>query len=256
MKRFLNALRAPKSQDGADDYIDYQGVRLPPPRRRFCTEEWKDDGFYVASARKEVERLVRVAGLREDSTLLDIGCGQGRLAIGVRLALPALRQYIGVDVSLRSVEWCKRHIAAFEPRMKFIYTDMHNARYNPHGVEFRPPIQLPLANSSVDVVFLYSVFTHMTADDVRAYLVEIRRLLRPQGRAVFTVYAEQNCPDIEENPAGYLAELGESSGALHRVRFRQSYFEQLLAEAGLRPVSFDYRCEAPTLQSLYVVSPA
>lgn len=238
----------------ATSFVSYQGVRLPPPRNRFCTDDWKDDAFYLTSAKQEVERLRCIARLDEQSSLLDIGCGQGRLAIGLAAALPTLRLYCGVDVSRPSVNWCNLNIAAFHPNFRFLHMDIQNERYNPNGLPFRPPVQLPLADQSFDVAFLYSVFTHMRSNDVASYLRDAGRVLRPGGRAFFTVYAEDDCEEEAENPPGYLAELGASTGALHRVRFHRAFFDRMIEAAGLQVTQFHYRSEAVTRQSAYLVT--
>jgi SAM-dependent methyltransferase len=237
----------------APAFVSYQGLRLPPPRNRFCTEDWKDDAFYVSSAKAEVERLISIAQLDEDSSLLDIGCGQGRLAIGLAATLPKLHLYCGIDVSRPSVEWCNDNLAAFHPNFRFLHLDIQNERYNPHGMAFEPPVQLPIADNSFDISFLYSVFTHMRSRDVATYLRDICRMLRPGGRAFFTVYVEDGCAPETENPPGYLEELGASSGALHRVLFERKFFDSMIFDAGLEIREFHYRSEAVTKQSAYLL---
>lgn len=244
---------AVSNENTSPDFVEYMGLRLPPPSIRFCTTDWKKDEFFIKSASHEVNRLQKLTGLNENSTLLDIGSGQGRLPIGILATLGKIKAYFGVDVSMSSVEWCKRNISEYHPCFNFIFTDFQNPRYAPRGVPFRNPIQLPLADNSCDVIFLYSVFTHMDSDDVIAYLREIRRILKPKGRALFTVYVESECPDEEENPIDYLSELGESTGRLHRVRFNKNYFEKLIVSNSLNIFSFSYHCEDVTKQSVYVV---
>lgn len=237
----------------ASAFVSYQGLRLPPPGSRFCTEDWKDDAFYVSSAKAEVERLVSLAQLDEQSKLLDIGCGQGRLAIGLTAKLPKIDLYCGIDVSRRSIEWCNRNLAAFHSNFRFLHLDIQNERYNPYGIPFEPPVQLPLADDSFDVAFLYSVFTHMRSRDVESYLRDIGRVLRPGGRVFFTVYVEEGCAPEAENPPGYLEELGASSGALHRVLFERTFFESMIRSAGLQIGGFYYRSEEVTKQSAYLL---
>jgi SAM-dependent methyltransferase len=241
----------------ASAFVSYQGLRLPPPSSRFCTEDWKNDAFYVSSAKAEVERLVSLAQLDEQSKLLDIGCGQGRLAIGLAAKLPKIDLYCGIDVSRRSIEWCNRNLAAFHSNFRFLHLDIQNERYNPHGIPFEPPVQLPLADDSFDVAFLYSVFTHMRSRDVESYLRDIGRVLRPGGRAFFTVYVEEDCAPEAENPPSYLEDLGASTGALHRVLFERAFFESMIRSAGLQIGGFYYRSEGVTKQSAYLlVKPA
>jgi SAM-dependent methyltransferase len=245
----FNILKAPSK-----DFVEWNGLRLPPPQRRFCTVEWKDDDFFVTSAKREVERLIKIAGLGRGSSILDIGSGQGRLAIGLIASLPEIGAYYGIDVDTSSVEWCKNNISALYKNCHFLRIDVHNERYNPNGVRFSSPIQLPFADESFDVIFLYSVFTHMAGGDVFCYLTEIRRMLRSQGHAFFTAYAEDGVENEAEDPPGYLEELGKTSGALHRVRFNKDYVAALIDRAHLEVSAFFPRSEEVTKQSSYLIT--
>jgi SAM-dependent methyltransferase len=51
-----------------------------------------------------------------------------------------------------------------------------------------PHYKIPADNATVDLVILFSVFTHMLRDDLRFYLSEFRRILRPAGRVYATVF--------------------------------------------------------------------
>lgn len=236
------------------DYVDYNGLRLPLPKGRLCTKEFRNNEFYIESAKNEVNKLIKHTGLNEKMTILDIGSGQGRLAIGLLALLPKIHKYYGVDVSSSSIDWCKRNISDLHPNFKFVLTDIYNERYNKFGVSFCKPVQLPFADNSFEVVFLYSVFTHMRSDDIIAYLADIKRVLRPRGKSLFTVFVELECEDEEENPKGYLKEFGEYAAIpLHVVRFKKDYFDSMILSSGLNIDFFEYRAEEVTKQSIYVV---
>lgn len=222
---------------------------LPPKDIRFCTEEWQDDGFYFASAVQEVFRLKELCGLNEGTRFLDIGSGQGRLAIGLQAAYPKLTSYAGIDVHEPSVTWCKRYLE--RPNFRFIHVDTSNERYNPSG---KHRSAIPLDNDSCDIAFLYSVFTHMRLNDVRQHLGEIYRTLSPSGKCLLTIYVEEWPKPEEENPTDYLSELGASVGALHRVVFDRKIFEEICDDASLSIDRFMYRSEGITKQSVYVLS--
>src|SRR5262245_53240362 len=125
---------------------------LPPKSSRFCTEDWQEDAFYFSSAIQEAARQIQMCGLNENSRFVDIGSGQGRLAIGLQAMFPRLKSYTGLDVHAPSVAWCNRNLS--RPNFSFVHVDTANERYNPSG---RQKAQLPVADGAADVVFLYSV---------------------------------------------------------------------------------------------------
>lgn len=233
--------------------VRYQDVVLPAPHMRFCTTDWKLDEFFVQSAEREVDRLIELCALSADKALLDIGAGQGRLAIGIQRRLPNIKEYVGIDVHGPSVAWCKRHIESRSPNLRFVFLDVANPRYNEGGRPIDRSLRLPFADASYDVVSVYSVFTHMTAEDAAIYLKEIARVLKSGGRMLATVYVEENVPDWDENPPDYLsARYGPPVRPLHRARFEKFYLFRLIDEAGMGMVRMDYQCELPTGQSVIV----
>ena len=68
-----------------------------------------------------------------------------------------------------------------------------------------------------------------------------------------TIYVEDWPEPEQENPEGYLAELGANIGALHRVVIDKTAFEDACREAGLAIKTYLYRSETVTLQSAYVL---
>jgi SAM-dependent methyltransferase len=234
------------------DAVTYQDVILPAPRIRFCTTDWKSDEFFVRSAEQDVERLIDLCNLSANTSLLDIGSGQGRLAIGIQRRLPDIAEYMGIDVHRPSVTWCKKHIEGRSPRLRFSFLDVANARYNERGKTIDEQFRLPFEQASYDIVFAYSVFTHMTAEDVATYCKEIARVLKPGGRLFATVYVEEGVPDWEENPPGYLSKYGPHVRPLHRVRFEKTYLGNLIDAASMKVSRLDYQCEQATGQSVIV----
>lgn len=218
---------------------------LPPISLRPGATELRDDDTYREDARSSVRELQLLAGLRKSSRVLDLGCGPGRLLIGLRAELGRVAGYTGVDVSRSAIDWATSHLR--EPWAEFRHVDIANERYNPEGQD---SVVLPLPTGAYEVVALFSVFSHMLLADVVAHLVELERVMAAGGRIYLTAFVEDGVPDEEENPPGYLMDW---KGRVHAVRFNRETFERCVLEAGLQVTTFLYRRHRG-IQSVYVLS--
>jgi SAM-dependent methyltransferase len=220
-------------------------IPLPPLHLRMGGRHFKDDGDFVRKAVRDVQVLQERAGLTRDSRVLDWGCGAGRLSIGIKHLWGSVADYHGVDIQPKLLNWAKDRLS--DEHTRFTLVDAHNARYNPDG---EPSFRIPGKKGTVDVLYAYSVFSHMLTHDIAGYGAAIARLLAPEGRAWMTAFVEEDVPDCVENPTDYLKL--EWSGALHCVRFERRFFEQTLWDAGLAVDEFVYGRETDG-QSMYVL---
>ena len=88
-------------------------------QRRCCGSEYKTNEYYLKSSRMEADRLINI-GLNANTSILDIGCAQGRLAIGLLDKIGEMRYYRGVDVQKHSITWCKEFITKKHPFDNFL----------------------------------------------------------------------------------------------------------------------------------------
>ncbi|WP_187369205.1 class I SAM-dependent methyltransferase [Baekduia soli] len=126
---------------------------------------WSEGGAgYVGRESDAVaEVFARFASKGADTDVLDIGCGDGRVA-GPYMQAHA-RSYVGVDVSAAAVE-----------------------RARSLGLDARvieDAAVLPFASASFDLVLCFEVFEHLFRTEEAA--AEILRVLRPGGHAVIQV---------------------------------------------------------------------
>lgn len=233
----------------APDHTIRGATVLPAKHLRFGGNEFKNDDFFLASAQSEAQRLVRLCALGAASAVLDIGCGVGRLPIGILDQVGDIRAYRGVDVDSKSVRWCKLHIEGTHPSFKFRLIDVKNRCYNPNGSPLSDSFRLPFDDGSFDIIYLYSVFSHMLEDDVSVYLGEFSRLLRSDGKVFLTAFLEEGVPDVMENPPDYRMKW---NGPLHCVRFNLSFFTGLARGAGLRVSKFEYGRETDGQSAIYL----
>ncbi len=251
--RIDRATRGARHRLGVRDAVAHGDLLLPPPALRPAGSHFQDDTAFLDAARRDVGKLREAFGVTTDTRLLDIGSGVGRLAIGLLDQVGEMRAYDGVDVAERSVRWCRRHITRHHPGMRFTHLPVANARYQPDGTPIGEGFALPFEARSADVVFLYSVFSHMTAADVRIYLEEIRRVLVPGGGVFLTAFVEDGVEDVAVNPPGYGPIPWE--GALHCVRFGRPYFEGMVRAAGLGVDRVEHGTETDG-QSAFYLRPA
>lgn len=220
---------------------------LPPVELRAGGHHFASDDAFLAGAVRDVRKLVEFTKLTPESTLLDWGCGSGRLAVGIKAEAGSIRSYLGVDVRAEAISWARQHLG--DDHFRFVRIDALNRRYNPAG---RSRGLIPAPDTSIDVVYAYSVLSHMEPAEARHYLHEVSRVLRPAGRALLTAFVEDDCPAFTENPDDYGPIRWH--GALHCARFSRSFFIELLNQSGLS-VGEMVPGQETDGQSLYVVSP-
>jgi SAM-dependent methyltransferase len=229
--------------------VRYGSSILPARHLRFGGQEFKDDAFFLASGCREAGRLIEKCGITPESRILDVGCGVGRLPIGILSHLENPPQYWGVDVDTDSINSCTRYIARHQSRFHFERINVLNRRYNPSGVRLDASFRLPYGDSSFDLVYLYSIFPHMLPEDLQAYLAEFRRLLAATGQVFLTAFVEEGVPDFVENPHGYRTKW---TGALHCIRYEKRFLESLVREAGFEVRAFEYGQETDGQSALYL----
>lgn len=155
--------------------------RSPPPE---SAHNGVGDFFDVG--RGFVADFRRYCNLAPNAQVLDVGCGSGRVALGLARYLNHQGRYAGFDVRREAIEWCNANIGRRYPRFEFRLIDVLNHAYSPQGHKPAAAFEFPYPAASFDFAILTSVFTHMQPDDVRRYLTELKRVLRPGGRAFIT----------------------------------------------------------------------
>lgn len=250
MHRALRSLLAPLRPLLRKDAISFEGVTLPAPHLRTGGVCFIENDVYLASARGEAKRMTDAFRLTQDQRLLDIGCGTGRLAIGLLSILKdTAPQYVGMDISMTAVRWCRKYIAADHTMFSFLHLPLRNERYNPAGIALDDTFHFPWPDASFDVLYLYSVFSHMRSPEIRIYLREFRRLLRQGGHVFLTAFTEADVPEEMENPSGY---QDDWKGPLHCVRFETGFFVRMLEEAGLMLDRYDHGTETDGQSGYYL----
>jgi SAM-dependent methyltransferase len=136
--------------------------------------------------RKQLRYCVELGDLKPNGSILEIGSGMGRLASALTKYLDETGRYEGLDINPIGIGWCQREITPRYHNFHFQKVDVLNRGYNPAGKIKQFDYEFPYSNDSFNIVYSYSVFTHMTLDDFQHYLSEISRVLKPSGLCINT----------------------------------------------------------------------
>lgn len=185
--------------------------------------------------------FIHKGGLLPTARVLDVGCGVGRMAYALAHYIDSDGVYKGFDVCEESIDWANREIGGSRPNFAFKRIDLRHDLYNPEGVVETLDFRFPYEDNFFDFVFLASVFTHLPASEIRAYLDEIRRVLRSRGTCFLTAFlmdevSTELCSQSKSSQnfahrwnEGFTVNLERPEDA---VAFEESLFLEWLNQAG------------------------
>ena len=208
-------LPGPHGKTGSD------GWPLPPSGFIHAVSGASDVDWYLrggALAHGSMMELLRDHGVGPEAlrSVLDFGCGCGRV---VRHWRPTESTRVhGVDTNQHLVRWCARRLGFGE----FKATGM------------KPP--LPFEEERFDLIYAFSVFTHLTEVLQLAWMDELERVLKPGGYLVISTHGQRSAHDLPDNlkrrfDDGHLVvsifgpEGGNDCNAFHPP----GYFETMIA---------------------------
>lgn len=145
-------------------------------------------GGFLDVSEDYLRYFIQLADLKSHHNVLDVGCGVGRMAYMLAHYLKPEARYEGFDILGNLVEWASANITPVYPNFKFRKVDVYNKHYNPKGKTLAREFRFPYEDETFDFIFLTSVFTHMLGPELRHYVDEFRRVLRPGGRCLMTCF--------------------------------------------------------------------
>ena len=148
----------------------------PPHLAEYVGDRNRPDpvGSYLGagrSLRQEILSMLPADWRWEGRKVLDFGCGSGRVLRNF-LQEAQVAEIYGCDIHAESIDWGKANLC---PPLHMFQSDE------------RPP--LPLRDEEVDLIWTMSVFTHLT-DTWSAWLLELHRILKPQGTLIASFMGE------------------------------------------------------------------
>ncbi|HKO62446.1 MAG TPA: methyltransferase domain-containing protein [Pyrinomonadaceae bacterium] len=139
---------------------------------------------YLAHGNANVSTMLEIVyasdfAFKKGNRILDFGCGAGRM-IRYLKDLSETCEIWGTDIQAEHIYWCKQNLS---PPFNFATTTKV-----PH---------LPFEDRSFQLIYCGSVFTHI--DDLAdAWLLELQRILAPEGRLYITIHDQHTIELMEE----------------------------------------------------------
>ena len=169
---------------------------LPPLEMRKLVGP-TDDGAFDNPSR---DLAIRGVEPRYFRSVLDFGCGCGRLARQLIQQRPRPQRYAGLDLHPGMVTWCQKNLAPQAPGFTFHHHDVDYLPFNPGpGKPWSAPF--PFGAGEFTLAVAISVFTHLTQDQAEHDLAEIARVLDPEGIFVSTwfLFDKRDFPMMQDD---------------------------------------------------------
>jgi SAM-dependent methyltransferase len=212
---------------------------LIPPKGIIFT----GSGDYTEIGNQFLRHFIELGNLQSNHSVLDVGCGIGRMAVPLTSYLSEHGSYQGFDIVPSGINWCKKAITSRHPNFNFQLADIRNDTYNPGGQHEAPDYRFPYPDNHFDFTLLTSIFTHMLPPDLENYLSEIARTLKPGGRCIITycLVSTDSLPRIQagETQPAFTHDLGDywTSDPDHpeaAIAYQESYIRSQYEKSGLK----------------------
>ena len=158
---------------------------------RVDTRTDRTESSWNALAQQDFQQVFDGVSIAPDATVLELGCGVGRLLLRTRQQLPPSAHLIGVDISEAMIGFATEATKG-QPNISLHVTD---------------GAKLPMVRSeSIQFAYSMHVFIHISdATVVQSYLREIHRVLVNGGRFRFNLRFLNLWRSFGWSPGGILA---------------------------------------------------
>jgi SAM-dependent methyltransferase len=178
LKEELKQLRTQVEQR-TDLLVLERGMAPPPPDALQIRVSGGYVPAFIRSGWMSCSSFDRTLGkidknLGDFPSILDFGCGCGRVVRAIGKLYPGCRLY-GTDIDEEAITWLQKnygHLGAFA--------------VSPH----KPPT--PFSDNQFDLIYGVSVFTHLPEDMQFEWLAELARITKPGGYLLLTTHGEKH----------------------------------------------------------------
>ncbi|WP_019501045.1 class I SAM-dependent methyltransferase [Pseudanabaena sp. PCC 6802] len=183
------------------------GLPIPPWHLR--EGYGNSDATYLEWGKQHIDNMVGILAkdgfeFTEGQSIMEFGCAAGRM---LRWLVDRSNhsELWGCDLSAEHILWCQQNLS---PPFNFLTTTAAPS--------------LPFSDCYFDLIYAGSVFTHI-GELTDAWLLELKRILKPSGRLYITVHDQNTIRILQEQPDRALAQLLREWDA--KVKLTSTNFE-------------------------------
>lgn len=192
------------------DYLMYESFRLNYPK--YYIESKDSAKWLVGLLEKHIDL--------KNKTILDWGCGPGRIIRHLPSLIGNGCSFLGTDYNKNSIEWCSKNLP--------------DIQFNKNSLE----ADLPYDDNSIDVIYGLSILTHLSEQMHYDWVKELSRVLKPNGIMLLTTQGENFLPKMTDEERtqfdnqklvvrGNVKEGHRTYSAFHPNKFMEKLFEKL-----------------------------
>jgi SAM-dependent methyltransferase len=172
-------------------------------------------------AQEIVTVIHKYANLNANDSILDVGCGCGRIAAALTQYLNGPGNYVGIDIVPGLIDFATTFITPRYPHFNFLLLNESNNTYDSWrrkgGETGIANLTEAVSAQSIDLAISVSLFTHLDYAPALKMLTSIHRLLKNDGRVFVTVFVLDAAAtdSIENSRAAFSFKNRTPSGRLH-----------------------------------------
>jgi SAM-dependent methyltransferase len=193
--------------------VDELGCAPLPPRELQIRVVGSYVGEFLQSGHQAVADMERVLGrhaltLSAFQSILDFGCGCGRVLRCLPLQRDGKQHAQGTDIDTEAISWCQIHYNRY-------------ARFTLNSPA--PPLDFP--DDCFDFIYSISIFTHLPEEMQFAWLRELQRVVKPGGYVLLSYHGESRFADIPGGEQTRMARDGFVYAKTGRTRGLPEFYQ-------------------------------
>jgi SAM-dependent methyltransferase len=143
-------------------------------------------------AQEVVTAIEKYAKLNAGDSILDVGCGCGRIAAALTQYVDQKSHYVGIDIVPGLIDFARNFITPRYPSFEFLLLNQGSTSYDSwrqKGAETGiATLTEAVPAESIDLAISVSLFTHLDYPAALEMLTSIHQVLKNDGRVFMTVF--------------------------------------------------------------------